>query len=404
MHKHRNIIFFCILTFCGLVFGQQQEATETQISLLSKQQEFVAGNKIVLEFETKTTNFSLYCTNSYGSILVNHTPTDKGIAFALPTFFTQKRGIVYWKVFQNETTALEGSFHIKSIEKSESLEMYLGPPSIEAGGKDFTMLVAIPTDSLDNPLPKNTPVLINTQFLAKEDKTEVTTNNLIAYHNIYAPLQSGRMLLSTQHQEKNSVELDVNIVPAIPKNFQIFFTRNHNYADGNQITTFYTSVLKDSYNNVVSDGTFVYFYITTRENAVLKTFGQTVNGVAKAKMIHPDKAANWSVKAFIDGISESNSIEINYQQAIKDFKVVFTNENAKIKVGPFQSFMNQMIPDGLKVTLTVSQKNNVVKVYYRETNKGFAHFILNKNFYPKGNYTVKIEAAGLVKTYKNIAL
>ena len=66
--------------------------------------------------------------------------------------------------------------------------------------------------------------------------------------------------------------------------------------------------------------------------------------------------------------------------------------------------MNQMIPDGLKVTLTVSQKNKVIKVYHNETNKGFANFILNKNFYKKGKYSFTIKAAGLVQNFENISL
>lgn len=380
-------------------------SAQENITLVTAQKEFVAGETVVLKFNTKSSStFNLYCTNSYGSTLVNGEQIENGIAFKLPKYFTKKRGIIYWKVFNKEKTILEGNINIKPQKTAASLEMYLGPPSIEAGGKDFTMLVAIPTDSLDNPLPKNTKVTVKTQFLNDEQETEIQTNHLIAYRTIYSPLKSGRMLLSTNHQQKNSAEFDVNIVPAIPKNFEIFYKRNHDYADGNQITTLYTSVLKDKNNNLVSDGTFVYFYITTRENAVLKTFGQTINGVAKAKMIHPDKAESWSVKAFIEGISESEAININYQQAVKDFNVVFADHNTKIKVGPFNSFMNQMIPDGLKVKLTVSKNNKVVKVYYSDTNKGFANFILNKNFYQKGKYALKIEAAGLVKNYENIQL
>jgi hypothetical protein len=397
----KSIYITILFTFlcCGFVFAQEK------VALLTSQKEFNAGDVVVLKFKTSSKlEYSLYCTNSYGTTVLKSLQTDEGISFGLPKHFTKKRGIIYWNLFQNKTVVIQGIVLINPKEKTNSLEMYLGPPSIEAGGKDFTMLVTIPTDSLDNPLPEKTPIQLQTQFLATENTTTIQTNNLIAYRNIYSPLQSGRMLLSTHHQQKNATELDVTIVPAIPKSFQISFERNHEYADGNQITTFYTSVLKDKNNNVVSDGTLVYFYITDTNNAILQTYGQTVNGVAKAKMIHPDKAANWKVKAYIEGISESNSLDISYTEAIKDFAISLSENNTQVKVGPFQSFMKQMIPDGLQVTLKVLQEDKLIKTYHAESRKGFVHFTLNKNFFNKGTYTFQIEAAGILKNIENISL
>ncbi|WP_298767162.1 hypothetical protein [uncultured Polaribacter sp.] len=405
MNRRTNLLCSFLLTFCGVLFGQQTQVKQDQISLLTLKKDFVVNDDVVLHFNTTSkAKFSMYATNSYGSSLVNGIKKDDKISFQLPTYITRKRGVLHWKVFNNQNIAIQGNINIKPQQRASSLEMYLGPPSIEAGGKDFSMLVTIPTDTLDNPLLENTNVAVKRQFLNDKKSATIKVNNLIAYQNIYSPLQAGRMLLATNHLQKNSVELDLTIAPAIPEKFQIFFKRNHNYADGNQITTFYTSVLKDKFNNVVSDGTLVYFFITNSKNAVLKTFGQTVNGVAKAKMIHPDKAANWSVKAFVDGIAESKAIYIKYQQAVQDFNIVFKEKNTKIQVGPFKSFMNQIIPDGLNVKLSVTKHNKVVKVYYTETKKGFSNFILNKNFYEKGNYTLKIEAAGLIKTFEKIAL
>jgi hypothetical protein len=35
---------------------------------------------------------------------------------------------------------------------------------------------------------------------------------------------------------------------------------------GNQITSFTTSIVKDAYDNTVSDGTMVIFHIATKDN------------------------------------------------------------------------------------------------------------------------------------------
>lgn len=400
MKHFTYIIFFIFYFFCGFIVAQQE-----QITLLNQQTKYVANERIILKFETENNQvYQLYCSNSYGSTVVQQNRKDDSIAFEIPSFISKKRGILNWVLLKDAEKILSGNLKIESISKSENLEMYLGPPSIEAGGLDFSMLVTIPTDSLDNPLEENTKVSIQKQFFNNIDTFTATVKNLISFYDIYSPIKTGRMLISTVHQEKNSAEFDINIVPAVPNEFTIYSKRNHAFADGNQMTTFYTSVLKDKYNNRVSDGTLVYFYIKNQENIILKTMGQTVNGIAEAKMIHPDSPAIWEINAFVEGMSQSNTIQLEYKQVIKDYTVAFTESNTKITIGPLQSFMNQMIPDGLTVSLQVLQKEKIVKEYQLESRKGYVNFIINPNFYEKGNYTIRIEAAGIVKTFENIKL
>ncbi|MFY9243042.1 MAG: hypothetical protein WAO74_08445, partial [Polaribacter sp.] len=239
------------------------------------------------------------------------------------------------------------------------------------------------------------------QFLDAENTTQVFTNNLIAYHRIFSPVKSGRMLLSSKSFELNSKEYDVNIMPAIGTNFNLYSKRNHEYADGNQITQFYTSIILDKNNNVVSDGTFVDFFITNKKGNILKTSGTTINGVAFAKMIHPEWEENWSVKAYINGIAESDILQINYKKVIEDFKVIFSKNNRKITVGPLKSFMNQMIPDGLQVKLSISRNGKVLDEIVKKSIDGFVIFDLNSNIYENNTYDLTITAAGITKTFQS---
>ena len=223
------------------------------------------------------------------------------------------------------------------------------------------MLVVIPTDNLDNPVPTNTLVEAKHQFLASEETNSIFTKNLIAYRNIYSKKQRGRILVSSESLGINSKEFTINVFAAIPADFIISAKSPHNYADGNQITTFSTSVIKDKHDNIVNDGTFVTFFITNKKGNVLKTTGTTIEGVANSKIIHPDFEDNWSVKAYVDGMAESNTITVNYKRVIEDFNVAFLEKNRKIKVGPLQSFMKQMIPDGLQVRLQIFKENKDVQ-------------------------------------------
>ena len=156
---------------------------------------------------------------------------------------------------------MSGHINILPKQNVANIETYIGPPSIEVGSSNYSMMVTIPIDEYDNPLKDSTQVQINHQFLDNRQYDDIYSKNGIAYKNISAYEKSGRIILSAQSQGVNSKEFDVTVYPSIPKDFNIKENRIHNYADGNHIITLRTSVLSDTYGNIVSDGTFVYFTI-----------------------------------------------------------------------------------------------------------------------------------------------
>ncbi len=400
---HTYISFFLIVLMSCYTTGQNNEVT-TDFSLETTQTEFEVGNLIELKFSTsREVTPLLYCSSSYGSTLITPTYKNKQLSYKIPSSVSNKIGVVRWKLIF-EKTSLSGTFIIKPKEEVSSIETYIGPPSIEAGGKDYTMLVVIPTDSLDNPLSENTLVQAKHQFLNSEINDEIYTKNLIAYKNIYSQKESGRILVSSESLETNSKEFSITVFPAIPIDFKISASRPHDYADGNQITTFNTSTIIDKQNNIVSDGTYVTFFITNEKGNVLKTEGSTINGIATSKMIHPDYETQWSIKAYVDGIAESDVITLNYKQVIKDFDVVFSENNREIIIGPLQSFMKQIIPDGMQVKLLIYKNNSLFKTETKTSFEGLVTFYLKPDVYTKDTYTIVVKTAGIEKTLNSKTL
>jgi hypothetical protein len=380
----------------------QKVEIPTEIKLITTTTNFKAGSDIILQFSTSsTTKPYLYCTNSYSTTLIKPSLENNILSYQFPRVICKKRGIIFWKLNKN---ALIGKLTITPLLKATTIETYIGPPSIEAGRKDYSMHIIIPTDSLDNPLKENTLVTAKNQFLRLEKKEKLPVKNLIAYKRLYSPLKDGRMLISGEYLGKNSKEFTVIVYPANPTNFKISAKRHHSYADGNQITSFHSSIIRDEYNNIVSDGTFVNFFIKNKKGNTLKTSGTTIKGIATAKMIHPDYETTWKVKAYVEGMAESNTISISYQQVIKDFKVDFSKNNRLITLGPLQSFMKQMIPDGMAVSLFVYKDNKLINSEIKTSYKGFVNFNLNTAVYKKETYSIKIRTAGLEKEYKKITL
>jgi hypothetical protein len=399
MHnKYTYLLIFSFIVLSSFTIIQTSVAT-IEFKLLSKQTEFDPGKDIVLKFSTSEESKPLlYCSNSYGATLVSPYLTGNILQYTIPENISKKTGVVNWKLLHNGVS-LSGKFNINSIPQVDIMETYIGPPSIEAGGKDYTMLVVIPTDSFDNPIQTNTLVNAKHQFLNSNEVDEIFTKNLIAYKNIYSKKESGRMLVSSESLGTNSKEFTINVTAAIPTDFIISAKRPHDYADGNQMTTFSTSIIKDKQDNVVSDGTYITFLITTKRGNILKTSGTTINGIATSKIIHPYFEDSWDIKAYVDGMAESNTITLNFRKAFEDFEVNFFNSNRNITVGPLQSFMNQMIPDGLQVKLSIYKNNDLLESFSKTSYNGYVSFKLTPNMFKNDEYKIKIKTAGIEKTF-----
>ncbi|WP_299384552.1 hypothetical protein [uncultured Lacinutrix sp.] len=398
--KRTYIFVLGLILLSSFAIVQHNDATNP-IQLVTTQTDYNVGKPIVLKFTASEGEKPLlYCSNSYGSTLVSAIAEGGMLQYIIPENIIKKIGVVNWIVLDKNKSAA-GQFNIIPKAEVATMETYIGPPSIEAGGTDYTMLVVIPTDSLDNPVPTNTKVNARFQFLASEENDDIFTNNLISWRNINSKRESGRMLVSSESLGINSKEFTINVWAAIPTDFKISAKRPHNYADGNQVTTFNTSVIKDKQDNVVSDGTFVTFFITNNHGNILKTTGTTINGVAHSKIIHPDFKDNWSIKAYVDGMAESDTITLSYQSVIEDFDVAFANKNREILVGPLQSFMEQMIPDGLHVKLLIYKDNVLIATIIKTSFNGYVTFNLKPAVYQNDTYSFSVETAGINKTFNN---
>jgi hypothetical protein len=399
--KYLYIILFIL--FCASSSQQNTTATLQNFELISEQDTYVAGETISLEFKGKAdTTIYLYCANSYGTVLVSPKLENTTFSYTLPQSFANKSGVINWQLI-DKIPVKSGTIKVSPQAQIKALETYIGPPSIEAGGNDYTMLVTIPTDPLDNALSDSTEVSVKHQFLNNSYNDAIAIYNGIAYRNINSEPQDGRIIISTECLGLNSKEYDVNVMPAIPTDFEINYRRIHEYADGNQITTLTTSELKDRYGNTVSDGTFVTFFLTNSKGYKSQTSGSTINGVAEAKFLHPDYKEDYTIKAYVEGMAESNTISINYKRAIGDFEINFSEDKRTITVGPIQSFMNQRVPDGLNVTLKITKNDILDDELVKETRNGFVTFKLNKDRFPKGPYNFEVYAAGTTKTFITIS-
>ncbi|MFK7060708.1 hypothetical protein V3Q90_11345 [Flavobacterium oreochromis] len=398
MKQKKNILVFIIFVlFCG--FTNWYNTTKKYLCLnpIIKSE---AGKKLYFQFIAPD-NSQLFINHSYGKTILSGKKKGHLLHFEIPEIYTKKTGNISWFLIHDEVVLLKGNTEIyPSIISQKPLESYLGPPSTLAGPPHFVMFVTIPSDIYDNPLPTNTSVNYKENFFDNIQNNIVLTKNLIAWKNIFAPTKSGKIFLSAMVKTSISKEFEAIIFPNIPTNFLINYSRRHSFADGNQITSLYTSIIKDKYGNLISDATQVNFLISSQNGTYLTTQGNTLNGIATAQILHPDHKENYKIKAFVDGMAESNVININYKEITAEIPYSFIR-NRYLQVGPIKSYMHQLIPDGITVTVKVYRKNKLVAEIIENTFKGISNFNFQEEEFRPDAYSFEISVLGkTIKTQK----
>ncbi len=396
---------FLILLVLASSFTLIQEKKVDEVKLITSKATFIAGDEIRLTFSSTYKSIpNLYFSNSYGSSVSLPTKKENLLTYDLTNDLNNKSGHVNWKLIFDKEKSIKGSFFIKPHAEISEIESYLGPNTIQAGEKDFAMMVLLLHDEYGNPPPDSTNAIFKSQFLDDISTAKVSSSNLICYKNFYTKNKAGRVLVTSESATTFSKEYTIDILPNVPANFTIEAKRDHSFADGNQLTEFSTSIIRDEFDNVVSDGTYVNFFIRNKNDDILKTSGVTIRGVAVGSIIHPDHPEQWKVKAYIPGMAESNEVNLEYKRAIKEFQLMFDKESSTLEVQGLMSFMNQFIPDGQRVELVLRKDKILINEFQETTRNGQAAFSLHDQLLSKGTYTFEVSVSGLTKKIHHINL
>ncbi|MEY8020022.1 hypothetical protein AB8P51_04280 [Muriicola sp. SD30] len=362
----------------------------------------VAGQEVVFSFDIEGEGKPrLLLSNSLGQSLVDGNREGDKLTFLLPDSYSQKTGPCRWFLIFDGSILAADEIKITQAQPNALIETYLGPGNIYVGGTDHSMLVSVPTDIYDNPLADDTEMIISTQSTELREDYPVRTNTLIGWQRFFSGEKASRIFLAVSSGETTSKELTVDTHPAVPADFEISYSQNHNFADGNQVVTFSTSVIRDRYGNIVSDGTLVSYLITTRAGSILKTQGSTINGIAKARLLHPERAEEWKVQGRVAGAAESNVISLNFLPVIRSFQLEWDAETKTIRVGPVTGFLEQIQPDGMKILIYLFDgQGNQLGEFSEVLSEGYGEISLNSEQFDPGSYEVKVDLGGTVRELK----
>lgn len=339
-------------------------------------------------------------SSGYGSIVLSETVEDGKIQFTTPTLITEKIGDYEINLMYGEESILKDSLNVYTQPKEiDYIESYFGPRIILAGGQDFSMLTVIPVDEYDNPMPDDTHIEVHENFKELQKQHEQYTFDFVSYKRFYSYDQTGKITVSMNSDNGvTTKEKTSDIYPYTPKDFVIEQSKEHNFADGNEVVSIKTSIIEDIYGNTIQNGTMVHYQIVTGSGKQLAAYAKTVKGIATTKIQHPYTQDSWTIQAFIPGLSESNTLEIEFEQIAYDFPVTFFKENRKVVVGPIKSYMGQLLPNGTAVTLTLIHEGKTTEIT-QYTVGAMTTFLLRDFYYPSGEHQMTIETLGLTKKF-----
>lgn len=397
-----HIHIFIVMALIALLFScstatQKEDEKKTvtyNYGIKSPVDQVVTNAGIVIHFESfeekSVGQLEFIISGTYGTTVLPIELDNKQLKINIPKEITQHAGIINWQLIAGGKTIQKGDFKLFSnVNALKTVENYLGPRSIIANNRDYTMLVSIPVDSLDNLLPDGTNVLMQHQFKGTINKETHQVTAGFTWQRINSPLTTGRLITGSTLNYISSTELVADVFPDIAIPFKIYEDSNHNYADGNEIISIKTDQIKDPNGNVMSDGTIVTFFMTDNFNERWTTTASTVNGYAFAKALHPEKPSTWTVRGVITGMVESPKIEIKFKSILKEITIQKQQGNT-ITVGPLTSYLGQTVPDGIEVSLKLNGKEIILK-----TKNGIvSHTYDTKTILP-GNYELKVESLGI---------
>ncbi len=406
--KKIHIISICLallsISYVLVAFQKTPEAVRSIVSRLSiPKGPLFAGQEIRFKLvsdlpTTSSENGVLFIHGSYGTTLIEASIKNEEVIYIIPKTYTRRAGYLDWKHIQNGEILDRGSLYISSdTTHLGTIENYVGPRSINANLRDYSMMVSIPTDHLDNMIPDSTKVFLKTQFRDRIQNTKKLITHNIAWQRIPAPLMTGRISTGATLGTIASKERVIDIFPDIATDYTMDVTRTHSFADGNELMTFGTSQIKDQNDNIITDGTLVTFHIRDSNNRYWETTGISRNGYAFAKALHPQIPSTWTIKSSIEGIAQSEEFTITFLSVLQEIPTTLSEDGREITIGPLTSYLGQIIQDGIDVKLYIEESQEPIT---QLSENGIVSFSFPKEQFPEGPLQLGIETLGLTKTIK----
>ncbi len=368
--KHITIYFVLVLGACtGESVFPKYDYSDATLKVKAPQG-LTAGNPISFYTATEEKEKSELLLIIDNGLKIKSIRCYNNRPISLPVETFTQAGIYTIRVSYNGQVIANKKLKIKADEVIDPIEIYTGPSTILVGGKQASMITAIPTDKYDNGITEK----IDLQFesdKAKGIKSDITVENLYAALEFDSELKVQKVHVGISKNSIASTEQTVKEIADWAADYKMEIIEQYPYADNRQYTKLRTSRIFDPYGNQIADGTLVNFEIYSLGKLVGNYKAITIDGVANIYIRNPSEPETWEVRSSIGDYSSSNVISLSYKNALQELVWSYDDFQKTISVGPLRAMLGQFVPDGTVVS--IHSKGNK---YSAETYGGYALFEL----------------------------
>lgn len=340
---------------------------------------------------------TLVAQGSYGARVYRATFARGAAAFVVPGEDTRQSGLVTLIATAGAARG-EASLTISPRPPADPVTPQVGPRAVAADGQHWSMVAAIPFDDYGNPVAEGTPV----EFRALHpdgtlERTTVAVSHLVAWQRVTSRTRAGRATVSVEAAGAHGPDATFEEIPGWPGAFGITASPAGVPADGRQLVTLRTDVIRDAFGNPMTDGTLVTFVVDTPGALPRFIPAYTIDGAAEAQFQAPEAPGEVMARATLFGV-ESRPLTLTFAPgpAVGTFPVA-VQVNARdglvaIDAGPLLGPIGQFVPDGTPVRFRITGPDGAAREVEALAEQGRAGVELRLAELSTGRYTVEASA------------
>jgi hypothetical protein len=338
---------------------------------------------------------ALVAQGSYGA-RVYQAAFARGVArLQLPGEDTRESGTVAL-IATSGAARGEASVEILPGPPADAVTPLVGPRSIVADGQHQTMTVAVPFDDYGNPVAEGTPVEFRALHPGERlERQTGVVSHLVAWRRIVSGTRAGRTTVTAIARDAHGPDATYTEVPSWPAPFDLSASPADVPADGRQLVTLRTDVIRDRFGSAMLDGTLVTFVADLPGSEPRFIPAYTIDGAAEAQLQAPSAPATVTVRATLYGV-ESRPLRIAFAPgpAVGSFPMA-AQVNARdgfvvITAGPLLGALGQFVPDGTPVQFRLTGPGGAVRAIPGQAEKGRARTELRLAELTPGAYAVEM--------------
>lgn len=248
-------------------------------------------------------------------------------------------------------------------EAAPPLDLFLGPRTVEVGTGDVSMLVAVPTDALGNPVADDTLVsYLHTQPSGDVSKLFAPTSGLLSYIDVPSGTRTGRSVISATAGDAQGPERTFSEVAALATDFALHIDGPIPVANGRDLLMISSSDISDRFGNPLPDGTIGHLEIdgvTGRRRIASSSIDSRLTFVVEA----PALPGTANLLAFASG-GKSRELAIDFDPAVVEIPIDIEEQSGTsvIVVGPVLEPDGAFVPDGTPASIVVDGNSYDVEI------------------------------------------